>query len=74
MKGWRMTDIYLQQEFYAYDAFHIIKAFLPNEEVKQHIDGGYEHLLSVSIDGKTVFVLEQEEAELLEDKKEKRAL
>ena len=29
-----MVDIYLKEEFYAYDAFHIIKGFLPNEEIK----------------------------------------
>lgn len=49
-----MVDIYLKEEFYAYDAFHIIKGFLPNEEIKQHI--GYERneIVSIDINNKTV--------------------
>ena len=29
-----MINIFLKEEFYAYDAFHIAKAFFPDEEIK----------------------------------------
>ena len=49
-----MVDIYLKEEFYAYDAFHIIKGFLPNEEIKQHIGCESNEIVSIDINNKTV--------------------
>ena len=42
-----MINTYLKDEFYAYDAFHITKAFFPNEEIKQHIVPEQEELLLI---------------------------
>lgn len=49
-----MVDIYLKEEFYAYDAFHIIKGFLPNEEIKQHIDYKRNEIISIDVNNETV--------------------
>ena len=66
-----MVDIYLKEEFYAYDAFHIIKGFLPNEEIKQHI--GYERNEIVSIDINNKTVLEILEVNKKHTKKENKS-
>ncbi len=42
-----MIDIYLREEFYVYDVYHITKAFLPDEEIKQHIDPAQEEFLII---------------------------
>ena len=51
-----MINIFLKEEFYAYDAFHIAKAFFPDEEIKQHI----------VCDGKVLLQMKKEEDILLE--------
>ena len=51
-----MINIFLREEFYAYDAFHITKAFFPDEEIKQHI----------VCDGKVLLQMKKEEDILLE--------
>ena len=51
-----MINIFLKEEFYAYDAFHIAKAFFPDEEIKQHI----------VCDGKVLLQMKKEEEILLE--------
>ena len=51
-----MINIFLREEFYAYDAFHIAKAFFPEEEIKQHI----------VCDGKILLQIKKEENILLE--------
>ena len=54
-----MVDIYLKEEFYAYDAFHIIKGFLPNEEIKQHIDYKKNEIVSIDVNNETVLQILQ---------------
>lgn len=54
-----MVDIYLKEEFYAYDAFHIIKGFLPNEEIKQHIDCKRNEIVSIDVNNETVLQILQ---------------
>ena len=51
-----MINIFLKEEFYAYDAFHIVKAFFPDEEIKQHI----------VCDGNVLLQMKKEENILLE--------
>ena len=51
-----MINIFLKEEFYAYDAFHIAKAFFSDEEIKQHI----------VCDGKVLLQMKKEEEILLE--------
>ena len=54
-----MVDIYLKEEFYAYDAFHIIKGFLPNEEIKQYIDCKRNEIVSIDVNNETVLQILQ---------------
>lgn len=66
-----MVDIYLKEEFYAYDAFHITKGFLPNEEIKQHIDCKRNEIISIDINKETI--LEIQEVDKKYTKKEKKS-
>ncbi len=67
-----MINIYLREEFYAYDAFHITKAFLSDEEIKQHIVPEQEELLIVKKENEIVFEINGSEWNVLENKKEKK--
>lgn len=53
-----MVDIYIKEEFYAYDAFHIVKAFLPNEEIKQHINRERNEIISIDVDKQTIIKID----------------
>ena len=66
-----MVDIYLKEEFYAYDAFHITKGFLPNEEIKQHIDCKRNEIISIDINKETI--LEIQEVDKKYTKEEKKS-
>ena len=71
-----MIDIYLREEFYAYDTFHITKAFFPEEEIKQHIGEEREKLLVIEKEGAPLFELDEAELESLSDsvlKKQKKS-
>ena len=65
-----MINIFLKEEFYAYDAFHIAKAFFPDEEIKQHIACDEKVLLQMKKEED--ILLELEEA-LGNTKKEKKS-
>ncbi|WP_461812302.1 coproporphyrinogen dehydrogenase HemZ [Faecalimonas sp.] len=54
-----MVDIYLKEDFYAYDAFHIIKGFLPNEEIKQHIDDKRNEIISIEINNEKILEIQE---------------
>ena len=54
----KMVDIYIKEEFYAYDAFHIVKAFLPNEEIKQHINRERNEIISIDVDKQTIIKID----------------
>ena len=71
-----MIDIYLREEFYAYDTFHITKAFFPEEEIKQHIGEEREKLLVIEKEGAPLVELDEAELESLSDrvlKKQKKS-
>ena len=68
-----MVNINLKEEFYAYDAFHITKAFLPNEEIHQKIDSELEMLLVIEYNGKNIVEIKTGELERFAEKKEKKA-
>ncbi|WP_461809781.1 coproporphyrinogen dehydrogenase HemZ [Faecalimonas sp.] len=66
-----MVNIYLREDFYAYDAFHIIKGFLPNEQIKQYIDAKRNEIISIEINGEKVLKI-QEISEYNVEKKENK--
>ena len=44
-----MIRITVENEMFAYDMYHILKAFCPNEEYEQIVDEGCVHLVQISI-------------------------
>ncbi len=64
-----MINIYLKEEFYAYDAFHITKAFFPDEEIKQHILPEQEELLLIRIGEEVIAGIRDAIGDLKKDKK-----
>ena len=67
-----MVNINLKEQFYAYDAFHIVKAFLPNEEIIQNIKEDQEMLLVIEYNGVQIVSVTMGEIEGFEEKRDKK--
>lgn len=46
-----MIEIEVQKNKYAYNVYHLVKAFFPGEEVVQKIDGKQETLVTIRMPG-----------------------
>ena len=69
-----MIRIVVQNEVYAYDMYHITKAFYPNEVYEQYVDESFPQLIKISVeessrDFKGSFKIEKNEVENLEERK-----
>ena len=69
-----MIQITVQNEVYAYDMYHITKAFYPNEVFEQYVDENFPQLIEISIkeldEGcKEVFKIEKNEVARIEERK-----
>jgi len=56
-----MIQIISKQERYSYDAYHIVKMFFAEEEVKQQIDTKQEALVRVQLESGSCFCIMQED-------------
>ncbi len=69
-----MIRITVQSEVYAYDMYHITKAFWPNEIYEQGVDEKLSQLVKISVesfckDSVDVFEIDTKEVENIEDRK-----
>ena len=69
-----MIRIVVQNEVYAYDMYHITKAFYPNEVYEQYVDESFPQLIKISVeessrDFKGSFKIEKNEVENIEERK-----
>ena len=53
-----------KETLYAYDAYHLLRAFYPGKMVEQKIDRGQEPLISVVTEGGSSFCCGQEQENL----------
>ncbi len=66
-----MIFIEIKDSFFQYDAFHITKAFYPNEIIKSKVIEDSTYMLSFFYNGKELFHISQEEEDELPDKSDK---
>ena len=69
-----MIRIVVQNEVYAYDMYHITKAFYPNEVYEQYVDESFPQLIKISVeessrDFKGSFKIEKNEVANIEERK-----
>ena len=71
-----MIKIQVNNEMFAYDMYHISKAFLPGTEIEQKLDLECMQAVCITMsDGrgaKKQFIIEEEELNTLEDRKQKK--
>lgn len=67
-----MIDLYTIEETYAYDLYHITKAFFPEEEFRQHVEEKQGMLIVIEKDGEKLLEVMPEELDGLTERKEKR--
>lgn len=72
-----MIRIRVQNEVYAYDMYHITKAFWPDEAYEQCVDGELPQLIRISVDdfledSVDVFEIDTNEVENIEERKLKK--
>ena len=69
-----MIRIVVQNEVYAYDMYHITKAFYPNEVYEQYVDESFPQLIKISVeessrDFEGSFKIEKNEVANIEERK-----
>ncbi|MDD3137378.1 MAG: coproporphyrinogen dehydrogenase HemZ [Lachnospiraceae bacterium] len=67
-----MINISLKSEFYSYDAFHIVKAFFPSEDIKRKIDNEQTVLVTIVTPDNTVININQDIEFEKREKKQKK--
>ncbi|MGC4019081.1 MAG: coproporphyrinogen dehydrogenase HemZ [Muricomes sp.] len=65
-----MIDISSKDTFYMYNLYHIVKAFFPNEEIRQKVDEQQEPLIRLELEGGSCFSVCMEEAAQFPDRRE----
>ena len=68
-----MIKIISNDTLYTYNLYHITKAFLPNEEVKQEVDEEQESLVKIKITEDSCFSIDKEEVSSCKTRQEKKA-
>ena len=66
-----MIQIRVNSEMFAYDMYHIMKAFFPGEQIKQTVDISSVNAVEIVI-GDETFAIVAEEIAPLADRKEKK--
>ncbi len=67
-----MIQIKVNREMYAYDVYHILKAFCPDEKFEQLTDFEEERCVQIRISEKEMFEILQDEVKILEERKAKK--
>lgn len=67
-----MIDLYTMEETFAYDLYHITKAFFPEEEFRQHVEAKQGMLVVIEKEGERLLSIGPEELDGLVEKKEKK--
>ena len=72
-----MIRIIVQNEVYAYDMYHITKAFYPDEVYEQYVDAGFPQLIKISVEESCegfvdVFEIEKNEVANIEERKSRK--
>ena len=58
-----MIEIISKETLFTYNLYHIVKAFFPDAEIRQRVDGEQEPLVKFTIDGGSCFSVAEEELE-----------
>ena len=56
-----MIEIESKKNKFTYNVYHIVKAFFPQEEITQKVDGEQENLVNLKLTDGTVFSVAPEE-------------
>ena len=67
-----MIQIKVNNDMFAYDMFHIVKAFCPGETIEQAVDVDYANVIEIKLDGNLQQITEEEIAGIAERKLKKR--
>ena len=69
-----MIKIVVNHEMFAYDMYHITKAFLPDEKIEQQVDFESEYIVHMEVSGdlEGTFVVNKEEISEISDRKLKK--
>ena len=68
-----MIEIISNDTLYTYNLYHITKAFLPNEEVKQKVDEEQESLVKLKVKDGSCFSIDKDEVTSCSTRQEKKA-
>ena len=55
-----MIEIISKETLFTYNLYHITKAFFPEEEIRQCVDGEQEPLVKLTVDGGSCFSVAEE--------------
>ncbi|MEF9998137.1 MAG: coproporphyrinogen dehydrogenase HemZ [Lachnospiraceae bacterium] len=67
-----MIEIRCKEDIYAYDMYHILKAFFPNMQMKQTVDFNQEVLVCVILEDGVQFSIPSDLVKLCDEKKDKK--
>ena len=71
-----MIQIVVRDEMYAYDMYHMTKAFYPREKIEQRVDTAYEKLIEITVEihfgGEKRVEIKPEEVETIPERKLKK--
>ena len=59
-----MIEIISKETLFTYNLYHITKAFFPEAEIRQCVDGEQEPLVKLTVDGGSRFSVAEEASEL----------
>ncbi len=65
-----MIQISSKDTLYMYNLYHIVKAFFPNEEIRQHLEEEQESLITLDLGGDSCFSIPVDEIKGYEDRQE----
>ena len=66
-----MIQIHVNSEMFAYDMYHIMKAFFPGKQMKQTVDCSSDKSVEIVMEGES-FVITAEEVKQITDRKDKK--
>ena len=67
-----MIQIQVNHEMFAYDMYHILKAFYPGEKIEQSMDVNSQYLVDITIEKERLVIPCQETSEITDRKLKKR--
>ena len=69
-----MIEISSNDTLYMYNLYHIVKAFFPNEEIRQKVDDRQEPLVRLVLEGGSCFSITEGEIKGTADRQERKKI